>query len=53
MTNCIHSKNATVFRSRHSSDVLFGALVDASGRAELNGIIDQSIDPVLGLYEPD
>jgi hypothetical protein len=32
--------------------VLFGALVDASGRAELYGIIDQSVDPDLGLYEP-
>jgi hypothetical protein len=51
MTNCIHSKDATVFRWRQSSDVLFGALVDASGRAELYGIIDQSIDPDLGLYE--
>ncbi len=29
------------------------ALVDASGRAELYGTIDQSIDPDLGLYEPD
>jgi hypothetical protein len=53
MTNCIHSKDAAVFRLRQSSDVLFGALVDASGRAELNGITDQSIDPDLGLYEPN
>jgi hypothetical protein len=52
MTNCIHSKDATVFRRRQSSDVLFGALVDASRRAELYGIIDQSIDLDLGLYEP-
>ncbi len=53
MTNCIHSKDATVFRWRQSFDVLFGALVHASGRAELDGIIDQSIDLDLGLYEPD
>jgi hypothetical protein len=26
--------------------------VDASGRAKLYGITDQSIDPDLGLYEP-
>ncbi len=53
MTNCIHSKDATIFHWRQSSDVLFGALVDASGQAELDGIIDQSIDPDLGLYELD
>ncbi len=53
MTDCIHSKDAAIFRSRQSSDVLFGALVDALGRVELYGIIDQSIDPDLGLYEPD
>jgi hypothetical protein len=53
MMNCIHSKDATVFRPRQSFDVLFGALVDASGRVELDGITDQSIDPDLGLYEPD
>ncbi|CAN5960626.1 unnamed protein product [Sphagnum jensenii] len=53
MTNCIHSKDAVVFRWRQSSDVLFRALVDASRRAELDGIIDQSIDPDLGLYKPD
>ncbi len=53
MTNSIHSKDAAVFRPRQSFDVLFGALVHASGRAELNGITDQSIDPDLGLYEPD
>jgi hypothetical protein len=47
-----HSKDAVVFRRRQSSDVLFGALVDASGRAELYGITDQLIDPNLGLYEP-
>ncbi len=52
MTDCIHSKDAAVFRPQQSSDVLFGALVDASGRAELYGITDQSIDPDLGLYEP-
>jgi hypothetical protein len=40
MTNCIHSKDAAVFHWQQSSDVLFGALVDASGRAELDGIID-------------
>jgi len=45
-------KDATVFRPRQSSDVLFGALVDASGRIELYGITNQSIDPDLGLYEP-
>ncbi len=45
MTNCIHSKDLTVFRWRQSSDVLFGALVNASGRAELDGITNQSIDP--------
>jgi hypothetical protein len=53
VTNCIHSKDVAVFGPRQSSDVLFGTLVDASGRAELYGIIDQSIDPDLGLYEPD
>jgi hypothetical protein len=45
MTNSIHSKDAAIFRPRQSSDVLFGALVDASGRAELYGTTDQSIDP--------
>jgi hypothetical protein len=45
MTNFIHSKDAAIFRPRHSSDVLFGALLDASGRAELYGTIDQSINP--------
>jgi hypothetical protein len=53
MTNCIHSKDVAVFRWRQFSNVLFGALVDALGRAELDGIIDQSIDLDLGLYEPD
>ncbi len=53
MTNCIHSKDATVFRPRQSSDVLFVALVNASGRAKLYGIIDRLIDPDLGLYESD
>jgi hypothetical protein len=53
MMNSIHSKDAAVFCLRQSSNVLFGALVDASGRAELHGTIDQSIDPNLGLYEPD
>ncbi len=52
MMNCIHSKDAVVFRQRQSFDVLFRALVDALGRAELYGITDQSIDPDLGLYEP-
>jgi hypothetical protein len=52
MTNYIHSKDATVFRRQQSSDVLFGALVDASRQAELYGIIDQSINPNFGLYEP-
>jgi hypothetical protein len=45
MTNFIHSKDAVVFHPRQSSDVLFGALVDASGRAELYGTTDQSINP--------
>ncbi len=53
MTNCIHSKDVAVFCLRQSSDVLFGTLVDASRRVELDGIIDQSIDLDLGLYEPD
>jgi hypothetical protein len=53
MTNSIHSRDAAIFHPRQSSNVLFGALVDASGRAELNGTTDQSIDPDLGLYEPD
>ncbi len=53
MTNCIHSKDAAVFRRRRSFNVLFGALVHASGRAELDGIKDQSINLDLGLYEPD
>jgi hypothetical protein len=53
MSDCIHSKDAAVFHPRQSSDVFFGALVDASGRAKLNGITDQSIDPDLGLYESD
>jgi hypothetical protein len=44
MTNSIHSKDATVFRPQQSSDVLFGALVDVLGRAELYGTTDQSID---------
>jgi hypothetical protein len=52
MTNCIHLKDVVVFRPWQSFDVLFGALVDASGRAELYGITDQSINPDLGLYEP-
>jgi len=52
MTNCIHSKDVAIFRPRQSSDVLFGALVIASGRVELYGIIDQSINPDLSLYEP-
>jgi hypothetical protein len=47
-----HSKDATIFRRRQSSDVLFGALVDTSGRAKLYGITDQSIDLDLSLYEP-
>jgi hypothetical protein len=47
-----HSKDATVFRPRQSFDVLFGALVDASGRAELYGTTNQSIDLDLGMYEP-
>jgi hypothetical protein len=45
MANSIHSKDTVVFRPWQSSDVLFGALVDASGRAELYGTSDQSIDP--------
>jgi hypothetical protein len=45
MANSIHSKDAAVFRSWQSSDVLFGALVDASGRTELYGTSDRSIDP--------
>ncbi len=53
VTNCFHLKDVVVFRRRQSFDVLFGALVHASGRAELDGITDQSIDPDLGLYEPD
>jgi hypothetical protein len=51
MTNCIHLKDA-IFCRRQSSDVLFGALVDASGQAKLYGITDQLIDLDLGLYEP-
>jgi hypothetical protein len=46
-----HSKDAIVFRPWQSSHVLFGALVDTSGWAELYGITDQSIGPNLGLYE--
>jgi hypothetical protein len=38
MTNYIHSKDAAVFRRQQSFDVLFGALVHASGRAKLDGI---------------
>ncbi len=45
MMNFIHSKDAAVFRPRQSSDVLFGTLVDASGRAELYGTTDRLIDP--------
>ncbi len=45
MTNSIHSKDVAVFRPRQSSDVLFGALVDVSGRVELYGTTYQSIDP--------
>jgi len=51
MTNSIHSKDAAVFRPWQSSNVLFRALVDASGRAKRYGITDQSIDLDLGLYE--
>jgi hypothetical protein len=51
MTDCIHSKDAAVFRPQQSSDVLFGALVDASRRVELYGITNQSIDHDLGLYK--
>jgi hypothetical protein len=40
MTNYIHSKDVAVFRPQQSSDVLFGALVDASGRVELYGTTD-------------
>jgi hypothetical protein len=50
MMNSIHWKDATIFRPRQSSDVLFGALVDASGRAELYGTTDQSIDPDRLVY---
>ncbi len=53
MTNCIHLKDAAVFCWQQSFDVLFGALVDASKRAKFDGITYQSIDPDLGLYEPD
>ncbi len=53
MTNCIHLKDAAVSRWRQSFDILFGALVHASGQAELDGITDQLIDPDLGLYESD
>jgi hypothetical protein len=45
MTNFIHSKDVAFFRPRHSSNVLFAALVDASGQAELYGTIDQLINP--------
>ncbi len=50
MTNSIHSKDGVVFRPRQSSNVLFGALVDASGRVELYGTTDQSIDPDRLVY---
>jgi hypothetical protein len=40
MMNSILSKDAAVFRLRQSSDVLFGVLVHASGRAELYGTTD-------------
>jgi len=53
MTNCIHLKDVVVFHRWQSFDVLFGALVHASGRAELDDITDQSIDPDLSLYELD
>jgi hypothetical protein len=53
MTNCIHSKDVAVFYRRQSFDVLFRALMHASGRAKLDGITDQSINPDLGLYEQD
>jgi hypothetical protein len=33
MMNYIHSKDAALFRRQQSFDVLFGALVHASGRA--------------------
>ncbi len=47
MTNCIHSNDIAVFCRRQSFDVLFGALVDASGQAKLDGITDQLIDLIL------
>jgi hypothetical protein len=45
MMSSIHSKDVAIFRPRQFSNVLFGALVDASGQAELYGTTDQSIDP--------
>jgi hypothetical protein len=46
-----HSKDVAVFHRQQSFDVLFGALVDASGQAELYGITNQLIDLDLSLYE--
>jgi len=50
MTNSIISKDGVVFHLRQSSYVLFGALVDASGRAELYGSTDQSMYPDRLVY---
>jgi hypothetical protein len=38
-------ERCAIFRPRQFSNVLFGALVDASGQAELYGTTDQSLDP--------
>jgi hypothetical protein len=49
----VHPQSSDCARSHRviveSTNALFGALVDASGRAELYGTTDRSI----GLYEPD
>jgi hypothetical protein len=59
MANSIHSKDAAVFRPWQSFDVLFGTLVDASGRVELYGtsecrisILEASTPNLLIVQDP-
>ncbi|CAM6003507.1 unnamed protein product [Sphagnum balticum] len=51
-SGCWHNTGMSSHPSDHTCDSA-PTLVHASGWAELDGIIDQSIDPDLGLYEPD
>ncbi|CAM6003028.1 unnamed protein product [Sphagnum balticum] len=49
---CWHNTGMSSHPFDHTCDSA-PTLVHASGWAELDGIIDQSIDPDLGLYESD